>query len=87
MEKHELRVPSIRSVALAFISLGGRLIKSLIGPSHNTYHPERHYMRGPGPKCRQATSVSRRPSTVMAGKPYRARTNPTKRVRVAARSS
>jgi hypothetical protein len=19
----------------------------------NTYHPERHYMRGPGPKCRE----------------------------------
>ena len=24
-----------------------------------TYHPERHYMRGPGPKCRQAARKTR----------------------------
>jgi hypothetical protein len=24
----------------------------LFGPG-KTYHPERHYMRGPGPKCRE----------------------------------
>jgi hypothetical protein len=31
------------------IELGKALLRSLAG----TYHPERHYMRGPGPKWRK----------------------------------
>jgi hypothetical protein len=47
------RKGNIRSLAVAFVCFGTRLIRSFLAPSYSTYYPERHYMRGPGPKCRQ----------------------------------
>jgi hypothetical protein len=35
-------------IGAAIAALWRSLVKDLFG----TYHPERHYMRGPGPKCR-----------------------------------
>lgn len=26
---------------------------ALLASHHGAYHPEKHYMRGPGPKCRE----------------------------------
>lgn len=27
--------------------------RALMAGQRNVYHPEKHYMRGPGPKCRE----------------------------------
>jgi hypothetical protein len=34
-------------------SIAGRLIAALNEKLFGTYRPEKHYMRGPGPKCRE----------------------------------
>jgi hypothetical protein len=38
-----------------------RALASLVGRSAARYRPERHYMRGPGPKCREKSSPTERP--------------------------
>jgi hypothetical protein len=50
-----------RSVQL---SLGGLLTEtfnSLNRDLFNSYQPELHYMRGPGPKCREKQELRRQP--------------------------
>jgi hypothetical protein len=36
-------------VGIGIVRMGRNLIRALTDP----YHPERHYMRGPGPKWRE----------------------------------
>ena len=57
MRLYKLPRHSIGEIGLSFIRLSGRLLWSLI-PNADAYRPEEHYMRGPGPKCRQATRKS-----------------------------
>jgi len=37
--------------AAAFAAKAARIMRQLNRNFFETYHPERHYMRGPGPKC------------------------------------
>lgn len=46
MAKAATRMPSLRAAA-------ADLWHALTSGLFNTYHPERHYMRGPGPKWRE----------------------------------
>ena len=39
---------------MSLLILFKKLARQLFQPR---YHPERHYMRGPGPKCRAADST------------------------------
>jgi hypothetical protein len=45
-------VASGRNTASRFERAIGDLWRVMAGDLLNTYHPERHYMRGPGPKWR-----------------------------------
>jgi len=40
---------------MSLIIIIKKLAKQLFAPR---YHPERHYMRGPGPKCRAAQGIN-----------------------------
>jgi hypothetical protein len=49
-----LRRPSaILSRASHLFAIAGELLRARLEPLTNPYHPERHYMRGPGPKWRE----------------------------------
>jgi hypothetical protein len=53
---------AISGSARPFVSLGHALETlwhHLTGHRSGAYHPERHYMRGPGPACRAKTDQAR----------------------------
>jgi hypothetical protein len=52
---NQLKAPPIGA---AFAALWRSLVKDLFG----AYRPERHYMRGPGPKCRAKCGFSALPT-------------------------
>lgn len=52
-------MPLAGKVALtATVNTLAKLIRAAIGPGKR-YHPEQHYMRGPGPKYRQKHLLDR----------------------------
>ena len=55
----EERCPSSATVVLGLLATIGKQVRALF---KSGYRPERHYMRGPGPKSRQADRL--RASTV-----------------------
>jgi hypothetical protein len=49
-----LRKPSaLVSRASHLFAMARELLRTRLAPLTNPYHPERHYMRGPGPKWRE----------------------------------
>ena len=64
-------VPPISPSLPGAASVGGeigRILRGLIRDFFDPYRPERHYMRGPGPKWRkkhQASAIARTPSKAM----------------------
>ncbi len=46
--------PGVRSFGKTIVSVFTSLLGDLLGP----YHPERHYMRGPGPKWREKHALA-----------------------------
>jgi hypothetical protein len=52
---------SSSSTASSFGRATAHLWRALTGDLFNTYHPERHYMRGPGPKWRAKHALATAP--------------------------
>lgn len=46
---------SLHAVAEPLLACLVRVRELLLGAPDDRYQPERHYMRGPGPKCREKT--------------------------------
>jgi hypothetical protein len=53
-------VASSRNTAPSFGRATGDLWRAVASDLLNTYHPERHYMRGPGPKWRAKHALGQR---------------------------
>jgi hypothetical protein len=63
VERHMPRLSSTTSVLFSLIRGAANALLTFLGPSWDggvsRYHPEQHYMRGPGPKWREKHVLDR----------------------------